>query len=164
MHTPVLLQAVIDALEVEDHGLYIDATAGEGGHTAAILDRGGYVLAIDWDDKQLDRLRVKMHNEHLRYGHGNYADIAHIARSQNFAPVNGVVFDFGLSMYQLSDGGRGFSYKKPSDPLDMRIDIQEDLHAEEILNTWDEADLEDIFSKCGEILGSDKLAHAIVRR
>src|SRR3989338_11671777 len=119
MHTPVLLTQVIEALEIKKEGLYVDATFGEGGYSQVIINRGGKVLALDLDQNQIINNQLSMTN--LKLVEGNFGDIEKIAKENEFFPVDGVVFDLGLSMRQISQSGRGFTFKKLNEPLDMRM-------------------------------------------
>lgn len=164
MHTPVLLEAVIKALEVKEKGLYIDATAGEGGHLKKILEEGARVLAIDIDEEQIGYLEKGFKNyENLELVVGNFKDIEEIAKTFGFFPVDGIIFDLGLSMKQINESGRGFSYNKPRERLDMRLDQTKKIKASDIVNSLDADDLYGIFSKNSEELDSRTIAESIVR-
>jgi 16S rRNA (cytosine1402-N4)-methyltransferase len=159
MHTPVLLREAVDGLDVKSNGLYIDCTYGEGGHTREILDRGGKVLAIDLDTAKI----VKTVHENFKFVYGNFADLEKIAVENDFVPVDGILFDLGLSMEQISKSGRGFTFKNDSEPLDMRLDLNQDLTAEQIINSCSQNELYEIFSKNAEEISSGAISHAIVR-
>ncbi|PIZ68032.1 hypothetical protein CO165_03335 [Candidatus Roizmanbacteria bacterium CG_4_9_14_3_um_filter_33_18] len=161
MHTPVLLTQVMEALEIKKDGLYIDATFGEGGYTEAILNKGGKVLGIDLDEEQLKSSRV---NEltNLKLVQGNFGDIEKIAKENNFFPVDGVVFDLGLSMRQISQSGRGFSFKKVFEPLDMRMSLNSEMTAGYLLNHLSESELFDVFAKNSEEINSQKIAREVI--
>src|SRR3989338_1189721 len=161
MHTPVLLEQVIDALEIKKDGLYVDATFGEGGYSNAILDKVGKVLGIDLDKNQLTGLRVNGLTS-LKLVEGNFADIEEIAKENNFFPVDGVVFDLGLSMRQISQLGRGFSFKKLNEPLDMRMSTDTEMTAKYLLNHLSESELFDVFARNSEEINSQKIAHEII--
>ncbi len=161
MHTPVLLDQVIEALNIKKNGLYIDATFGEGGYSRAIIDKGGKVLGIDLDKDQLTNFRVKELTG-LKVVEGNFADIEKIAKENNFFPVDGIVFDLGLSMSQISRSGRGFSFKKFNEPLDMRISLNSEMQAKDLLNHLSESELYDVFAKNSEEVNSQKIAHEII--
>lgn len=164
MHTPVLLQETVMALEVEPGKTFIDATAGEGGHIYEILKKGGTVLAIDWDQTQLNNLKKRFAGDNrVAFAQGNFATIEELAKHNGFAQVDGVLFDLGLSMSQLKEGKRGFSYKNQEEPLDMRIDVNEGLTAENIINTYSEKQLYDIFAKNAEEINALALSEAFVR-
>lgn len=158
MHTPVLLNQVIEALEIKKNGLYIDATFGEGGYSRAILDNGGEVLAIDLDKEQIKNSE----STNLKLVQGNFGNIEKIAIENNFFPVDGVVFDLGLSMRQISHSGRGFSFKKLNEPLDMRMDINTEMTAKYLLNHLSEEELYEVFAKNSEEINSQKIAHEII--
>lgn len=164
MHTPVLVDATIEALNVEEGGEYIDATAGEGGHLKRILEAGGRVLAIDADAKQLEKLAGlrDIYKDRLTLAQGNFADIAQIAQSYQFGRVKGIIMDLGLSMRQLTESGKGFSFKKENDVLDMRLMEQGTVPAAELLSTLSEVELFDIFSKYGEEHQSQAIASKVV--
>lgn len=163
MHTPVLLDQVIEALEIKKNGLYIDATFGEGGYSRAILNQGGKVLGIDLDREQLKNSKI---NEltNLKLVQGNFGNIEQIAKDNDFFPVDGVVFDLGLSMRQISESGRGFSFKKLNEPLDMRININTETTAKDLLNHLSEQELFEIFAKNSEEINSKRIAREVVVR
>ena len=161
MHTPVLLDQVIEALQVKKDGLYVDATFGEGGYSQAILNKGGKVLAVDLDENQLIGSRVNGLTG-LKLVQGNFGDIEKIARENNFFPVDGVVFDLGLSMKQISQSGRGFSYKKLNEPLDMRMNLKTEITAMYLLNHLSEGELFEVFAKNSEEINSQKIAHEVI--
>src|SRR3989339_310475 len=161
MHTPVLLDQVIEALQVKKDGLYVDATFGEGGYSQAILNKGGKVLAVDLDENQLIGSRVNGLTG-LKLVQGNFGDIEKIARENNFFPVDGVVFDLGLSMKQISQSGRGFSYKKLNEPLDMRMSLKTEITAMYLLNHLSEGELFEVFAKNSEEINSQKIAHEVI--
>lgn len=158
MHTPVLFNEVLEGLRVIPQGKYVDGTYGQGGHARAIAQKGGTVLGIDLDADQVH----KSDKDLVRVVHGNYADIAQIAKDEGFYPVEGVLLDFGLSMEQLSHSNRGFSYKHGQEPLDMRINgLSEHITAADIINTYSRQELADMFSRNAEQLGGNTLANAI---
>lgn len=166
MHHPVLLQSVLDHLKVNKDRRYIDATLGEGGYTKEILKLGGKVLGIDLDENQIYRvtqdLEERIKKGKLKIVQGNFGDIERIAKTNNFYPVDAVIFDLGLSMRQLHESGRGFSYKKENEPLDMRMDSKTDVTAADIINSRNEQDLYELFVKNSEELNSGSIARAIV--
>ena len=146
MHTPVLLKEVVDMLEVVPGKKFIDATYGEGGHSQAFLKKGAIVLAIDRDIMQIDSQRVlKSENSNLTLKQGNFKDIAIIAKNEGFFPVDGILFDLGLSNEQLRSGGKGLSYKNLNEQLDMRLDENCETDAESILRHYSEKALIHMF-------------------
>jgi 16S rRNA (cytosine1402-N4)-methyltransferase len=165
MHHPVLLQTVNEQLAVKKGGLYIDATAGEGNLIEEILKQGGRVLAFDWDKEQINRLRKKFEGKtDLILVNENFAKIYQIALQYQFYPVDGVIFDLGLSAGQLERSGKGFSFKKVNEPLDMRINSYLPLSAADILNRLSFFELDDAFCRFGEDINTKKIVQAIVEK
>ena len=169
MHHPVLLKSAIDGLAVKPNGLYIDGTFGEGGHSLEILKRGGRVLGIDWDEDQIKYQRStpiqsgsNIKDKNLTLVVGNFAEIEKIAKENNFFPVDGIIVDLGLSMRQISQSGRGFSYQNPSETLDMRISLDNDLTAEQIISRYSQPELYEVFAKNSEEINSRAVAGYIV--
>lgn len=154
MHTPVLLKEVLDGLNVKKGLRYIDATYGEGGHSREIIKKGGEVLAIEWDEE-----RSKL--EGIKLVRGNFADIETIAKENDFYPVDGILFDLGLSMEQIGKSGRGFSYERYGEPLDMRISKKINITAGEIINSFEQKKLYEIFAGNSEEVNSWPIAKAI---
>ncbi len=165
MHHPVLLKEVIEGLNIKPNGLYIDATAGEGGHMVEIAKRGGKVLGIDCDYEQIKRLTLNVQRyKNIRIVQGNFAYIEKIAKENNFFLVDGILFDLGLSMNQLENSRRGFSYKKMDEPLDMRIDTTLSATASNVVNELDQQVLYEILSRYGEEINSLIISKEIVKR
>ncbi len=163
-HVPVMMREVLDALDVQPGGRYVDCTLGGAGHAEAILERsqpGGTLVGIDADAAAIERgkQRLARFGESVRLVQGNFSEVGDICRQLEFAPVNGVLMDLGLSSFQLAEE-RGFSFRDDS-PLDMRF-AGEGLTASEIVNAWGEADLADLIFKYGEDPASRKIARRIV--
>ncbi len=159
MHTPVLLKSAIENLGVKKGGIYIDATYGEGGYTEEILSRGGRVLAIDLDPKQIESSKLK--DKNLMMAVGNFADMEKIARERGLDKVDGVVFDLGLSMGQLDFGGRGLSYNKPDEEIDMRIGRNDGMKASELIFKLKEDELYEVLARGSEEIKSKDIARSI---
>ena len=166
VHIPVLLNQVIDALQVQSGGRYIDCTVGEGGHAAAILENsspGGVLLGIDADPQAIAVARERL----LPYGRAallindNFKNLAEICSRLDFHPVHGILFDLGLSSFQLANTSRGFSFQFDA-PLDMRFDPAQKLTAAIIVNTFPEQDLATIIETYGEERKSRHIAKLIV--
>jgi len=163
MHTPVLLKEAIAALRVKSDGRYIDATAGEGGHLKSILKLGGRVLAIDRDEQQIESLKKELREEQkLILVVGNFADIEKIACEKDFAPVDGVIFDLGLSLRQIRESGKGFTYKNPDEPLDMRLSASIKKTAADLVNSLSKENLYEILAGYSEEVNSWAIAGGIV--
>ena len=149
-------------------GRYIDGTLGGGGHTALILDRSapdGRVLGIDADAAALvraaERLPEAVAAGRLLLRQGNFAGMGPIARAADFAPVDGIVLDLGLSSDQLADRERGFSFAADA-PLDMRFDTTRGSSAADLVNELDEEGLADLFWRYGDERRSRAIARRIV--
>lgn len=163
MHTSVLLKEVVDGLKVKDNGLYIDATVGEAGHLEEILKLGGKVLAIDWDKNQVESAKLKVKSyKNAKLVVGNFANIGKIAKKNDFFPVDGILFDLGLSYEQIDKSGRGFSYKRLNEELDMRLNTNLKIKAIGLINSLNQKELYEIFAKNSEEINSWAIAKAII--
>lgn len=164
IHIPVLLNEAIDALRVEPGGRYIDCTVGEGGHTTAVLERGGRVLGIDIDPQAIEVARARL----LPYGklailiNKSFDALDQICSSLGFQPVRGILFDLGMSSFQLSNTKRGFSFQYDA-PLDMRFSPTQELTAATIVNTFPEEEIASIIERYGEERRSTEIARSIVQ-
>lgn len=168
MHAPVLLKIAIKYLDPKPGENFIDCTIGEAGHSLAILKKikpGGKVLGIDADLEAIQRIESRIMNHELRERlilvHGNFKDLKEIAQEKNFGPVNGVLFDLGLSSWQIEKSGKGFTFKK-NESLNMCFGDQ-DLTAAEIINAWPEEALREIFKKYGEEKYGGRVARKIIK-
>lgn len=161
-HVPVMLTECIDALQIQPEGWYVDATLGGGGHTAAILERGGRVIAFDADDVAVHRAQDRFAQQlgtSLVIMHANFRTMA--SRLQGYV-VRGVLFDLGVSSYQFDYHNRGFSFRLQA-PLDMRFSATGPTAAD-LLNTLPEEDIAQLIFSYGEDPSARKIAAAIVRR
>jgi 16S rRNA (cytosine1402-N4)-methyltransferase len=166
IHQPVLLQAVVDYLDIKKNGWYIDATFGQGGHSQVILEKGGKVLGIEWDKNQYQISKIKYKKEiderRLVLVNDNFSDIELIAKKNDFFPVDGVLFDLGISMNQIAESGRGFSFKNLDEPLDLRINEKIKIRAADYLNQLSKEQLEEIFIKNAELIDYRRIVEAII--
>ncbi len=163
-HVPVMLNEVLAALDVQSGGRYVDCTLGGAGHAEAILERaqpGGTMLAIDASAGAIERGRERLARfaGSVQLVQGNFRDVGAICRQMEFAPVNGVLMDLGLSSDQL-ESGSGFSFQREM-PLDMRFG-GEGITAADIVNTYSESDLADVIYKYGEEPASRRIARRIM--
>jgi 16S rRNA (cytosine1402-N4)-methyltransferase len=166
-HTPVMLQEVLEWLRIKPEGTYLDATAGAGGHSAAIAERltSGRVIALDRDAQALElaRERLKNFGTKVRVVHALFSRIPEAVRELGIRAVDGVLADLGVSSMQLDQAERGFSFREPG-PLDMRMDPGGgDMTAEEIVNRWSERELADLLYREADEHDSRRIARAIVR-
>ena len=166
-HKPVMTAEALEGLMARPRGVYIDATMGEGGHCAAILERcrpGGRVLGIDADSSVVTvaARRLAGFGPSFQSRVGNYADVEALAAKAGIGEAQGVLFDLGFSSRQIDDPARGFSFQADG-PLDMRFDSAQTLTAEEIVNSWPEADLAQTIREFGEDPRARRIAAAIVQ-
>lgn len=156
-HISALLQETIDGLNVLPGKLYIDCTLGGGGHTVAILERGGIVLGLDVDQEALDYVEEKIKNQKLKIKigkdlilvKGNFENINSIASEHGFGKVSGILFDLGVSSHQLETAERGFSFSSEG-PLDMRMNPKLNVTAADLVNALNVGELAELFKKYGE--------------
>ena len=166
-HIPVLLKETVEALAIQPGGRYVDCTAGGGGHAEVILERsapGGQLLGIDADPEavRLARARLSRFGNSALIVNDNFSNLETICLKNDFEPVNGILFDLGLSSLQLSETGRGFSFKHGA-PLDMRFGPEQTISAADIVNKYSEAELGRIIYEFGEETHSRQIAHLLVR-
>jgi 16S rRNA (cytosine1402-N4)-methyltransferase len=163
-HISVLFQEALDALNIHPTGRYIDGTLGAGGHTRGIIERGGRVLAFDWDPEAISFAQQALQDvgEHVQFINASYGEMAKLAPPAGFNQVDGILLDFGLSSRQLDQPERGFSFRFTA-PLDMRFDPRQPETAADIINSWAESALADIFWRYGDEEKSRAIAKAIVQ-
>jgi len=165
-HEPVLLKEAIKALQIQRGGRYIDCTINGGGHAAAILEEsspGGQLLGIDADPEALKvaKERLKPFGKNVLLVNENFRNLENICNRYGFRPVNGVIFDLGMSSLQLEAPGRGFSFQQDS-PLDMRFSPRQAITAADIVNTYSERELALLFARYGEERRAIQIARRIV--
>lgn len=161
-HTPVLLKESVSALIQDLNGTYVDATFGGGGHSREILQRlsnKGRLFSFDRDDDSRQNVPDDPRFIHV---HHNFAFIRQFLRYFGVLPVDGILADLGISSHQINEAERGFSHRFDG-PLDMRMDRDAALSAEVVVNTYNETELNRIFSTYGEISNAHKLTGAILR-
>jgi 16S rRNA (cytosine1402-N4)-methyltransferase len=165
-HYPVLLNESLEYLAIRPDGIYVDVTAGLGGHSAAIAERldKGLLIACDRDAESLElaRRNTVQWAQHIRYFHGAFSKLPQALESLAVFKVDGVLADLGVSRYQLSDGERGFSIMQDG-PLDMRMDRSQGLSAADFVNELPEKALADLIYEFGEERRSRRISRAIVR-
>ena len=161
-HISVLYNESLNALNIDPEGIYVDCTAGGGGHSAGIAERltTGRLIAIDQDPEAVETLNKRFeNNDKVTVVHSNFEDIDAVLDSMDIhgSSVDGILADLGVSSYQLDNGSRGFSFHQDA-PLDMRMS-SEGMSAADIVNTYSQEELKDILYKYGD----EKFAPAIVR-
>ncbi|QSO49826.1 16S rRNA (cytosine(1402)-N(4))-methyltransferase RsmH [Alicyclobacillus mengziensis] len=166
-HESVLLNELVDSVQPKSGGIYVDCTVGGGGHTERLLQLSspdGVVIGLDQDENALvhARERLAQHGTRLRLIHENFRRIAEVVSELRVGPVDGVVFDLGVSSPQFDVAERGFSYKADA-KLDMRMDQTHGITAAEMVNGFEESRLVRVFFEYGEEKFSKSIARAIVR-
>ncbi|MEK7643317.1 MAG: 16S rRNA (cytosine(1402)-N(4))-methyltransferase RsmH [Patescibacteria group bacterium] len=160
IHEPVLLEEIVQYLSPKRGVHIIDATLNGGGHARALVQRGVTVLGIE-RDPEIVKIIKKEKITKLTVQEGNYIYMKEYVQKQKFQPVYGVLFDFGMSSYHVDQAGRGFSFTK-DEPLDMRYDQDDGISAAEMINSYREAELANIFFAYGEERRGRAVARAIV--
>lgn len=154
-------------LNVKPNGIYIDGTLGRGGHSEEILKRlnGGMLYAFDRDSNAIaeSKQRLSAYRDHITYVHANFSDMKLILNSYGVKRVDGILLDLGVSSPQFDEGERGFSYRFDA-PLDMRMNQEQELNAEIIVNTWSYEQLVTIFYRYGEEKFAKSVARAIEKQ
>lgn len=165
-HYPVLLKESLEYLAILPEGIYVDATAGLGGHAGAIARRldTGFLIACDRDAESLEMARANAADAagRIRFFHGPFSGLAEALAENGVEAVDGVLADLGVSRYQLSSGERGFSLMEDG-PLDMRMDRSQELTAAELVNQLPERSLAELIYELGEERRSRRIARALVR-
>ena len=165
-HLPVLAEEVIAMLQPAAGSLQIDATVGGGGHTERILeasDPDGRLLGLDADGAAIARVaqRLERFGDRLVLRQANFRELGAVAPAAGFGAVDGLLFDLGLSSFQLADTERGFGFRAGG-PLDMRFDASRGVSAAELLATLDATELTALFRRFGEEPHAPRIARAIV--
>lgn len=165
VHVSVLLDEAIDGLNIKKDGIYIDCTAGGGGHSIEILKAGGRLVCFDRDMDAIRAVKKRLAGYEDRYTavHANYADFAQELDRLGIDRIDGAIMDLGVSSHQLDEAERGFSYNSDA-PLDMRMDREAPLSAYEVVNEYDESELARIIFEYGEERFSRKIAQRIVQK
>ena len=166
MHFPVMAKESLELLAIRPDGIYLEATAGLGGHTALIAQRltTGLIIANDRDAQSLEMARrnTEQWAERIRFHHGAFSELAQAAAQEGFEKVDGLLADLGVSRYQLTSPERGFSLLADG-PLDMRMDQSTGMTAADLVNHSAEKALADLIYQMGEERRARKVARAIVR-
>ncbi len=163
-HIPALLPQTLDALDVRRGGVYVDVTFGGGGHSRAIAalldyDQGGRLYSFDQDE---DALRNAFSDPCLTLVHGNFKFLRNFLRFYGVDSVDGILGDLGVSFHHFDDPDRGFSFRFDG-PLDMRMNRRARLTAADVVNTYEEDRLADIFYLYGEMKNSRRIAGLLVK-
>src|SRR6202051_5027495 len=166
MHVPVMVGECLEYLAVRPDGIYLDVTAGLGGHTAAIAKRlrSGLVIANDRDAESLEMAKrnTAQWADRIRYHHGSFSELRSALTAFGVERVDGLLADLGVSRYQLMEPERWF-YLMSVGALEMRMDLSQGTTADELVNFSAEKELADLIYRFGEERRSRKISRAIVR-
>ncbi len=164
-HIPVLLHEALESLNINPTGIYVDCTLGGGGHSSEILKRltSGRLIAFDQDEYAISvaSKRLAEISDNFTIVYDNFVNLKTALKELNIDKVDGILYDLGVSSFQLDIGERGFSYNSEA-PLDMRMDTNAPLSAWNVVNEYLESDLRKIFYDYGEEKFSNIIAKKIV--
>ena len=164
-HYSVMLNECIDALDIKPNGIYVDCTAGGGGHSEAILERldGGKLISLDQDDEAIETCKKRL----ARFGErsiivkSNFSELERVLNELEIVHIDGVLMDLGVSAHQLDNPSRGFSYNSDAE-LDMRMNPRSPFSAYDVVNTYSEQELKKIIFDYGEERFAPQIARKIV--
>lgn len=161
-HVPVLLNEVIEGLQINPDGIYVDCTFGGGGHAKAILAKlgaKGKLVAFDQDDDAKNNLHD---DERLVFVSHNFRHLQRFLKLEGITTVDGIMADLGVSSHQFNEAERGFSIRFNAE-LDMRMDQRQTLTAFDVVQTYTEQQLHKLFEQYGEVTNAKTLAKTIVQ-
>lgn len=161
-HIPVLMKDSVDGLNIGSAGIYVDVTFGGGGHSREILSRldaDGHLYSFDQD---ADAERNIINDNRLTFVRSNFRYLKNWMRYYGVDHIDGLLADLGVSSHHFDDESRGFSFRFDA-PLDMRMNKRDGTTAADVVNTYDEERLADIFYLYGELKNSRKIAAALVK-
>lgn len=164
-HISVLAEETIENLNIKPDGIYADLTLGKGGHSKRILEKlsdKGKLIAFDQDKEAIMAAKENLKDfSNVIYVNTNFENFESTLKDLNISKIDGALMDIGVSSYQIDNADRGFSYMHDG-PLDMRMDVENELTAEKIVNEYSKEELTEIFSKYGEERFSKTIARNIV--
>jgi len=167
LHVPVMLQEVLDYLKLAPGQIIVDATLGTGGHSLEILKiitPKGRLVGIDRDENSLAvcRQRLAEFKDNTEFVHANFSDLDQVLANLGIANIDGIVFDLGISSYQLQDAQRGFSFQEEG-PLDMRLDKSSYISAYDLVNNLNENEISQMLWNFGQERWHNRIAHLLVQ-
>ncbi|CAA7196466.1 16S rRNA (cytosine(1402)-N(4))-methyltransferase RsmH [Chryseobacterium nematophagum] len=160
-HNPVLLKQSVDDLVTNPDGIYVDCTFGGGGHSKEILSRLSHEGRLFSFDQDLDALKNKIDDPRFTLINQNFRFLENSLLMYGIHQVDGILADLGVSSHQFDEAERGFSTRSNA-PLDMRMNVMQNLDAKRVINEYEEEELADIFYHYGELREARKLARDIV--
>ena len=167
-HISVLPEEVIEGLSIKPNGIYVDCTLGGAGHSSMIaskLNREGHLIGIDQDEDAIKAASERLKNFECKIDivHSNFKYLEDVLNKLNIQYIDGILFDLGVSSYQLDEADRGFSYMQDA-PLDMRMNKEQAFSAYDVVNEYDEEKLYYIFKTYGEERWGKRIAQFIVEQ
>jgi 16S rRNA (cytosine1402-N4)-methyltransferase len=167
IHQPVMPEEVVELLDASQGGQFVDATLGTGGHSERILQASdsGRVIGIDRDPEALRQAVARLQRFGARFSaiHSDYRRISEVIAEAGLGQVNGIVADLGVSSLQFDTPERGFSFRFPDEPLDMRMDPTDKVTAADLLKDLSERELANLIFEFGEERAARRIAREIVR-
>lgn len=166
LHIPVMLDEIIDHLNLSPGKTIVDATMGTGGHSKSIIEKimpGGRVIGIDRDQESLAiaKERLTKYGNACQFIYGNFCDIDNILERLKLKRIDGILFDLGISSFQLEDANRGFSFQQEG-PLDMRLDRDSYISAYDLVNNLNEEEISSLLWNFGQERWHNRIAHLLV--
>ena len=167
LHTPVMVKEVIEYLNLKPGQTIVDATIGLGGHAAEIISRilpRGRLIGIDRDQESLSVARNKLRDfdSSFDFVYANFMDIDHVLENYNLKKIDGILFDLGISSFQLDDSQRGFSFQSEG-PLDMRLDRNSYISAYDLVNNLNEEEISAMLWNFGQERWHNRIARLLVQ-
>lgn len=160
-HIPVLCQQTIDLLQINPDGVYVDVTFGGGGHSREIMRRLGAQGVLVGFDQDIDAYNNRIEDERFIFVRSNFCYLSNFLRYHNLEQVDGILADLGVSSHHFDDETRGFSFRFDGH-LDMRMNQRASKTATDVVNTYSEQQLADVFYLYGELKTARKIARTIV--
>ena len=166
LHIPVMLPEVLEYLKLAPGQTIVDATLGTGGHSLEILKRitpGGRLIGIDRDEDSLAicRQRLSQFQGSFELVHANFVDLDQVLQKLGVEKIDGIIFDLGISSYQLKDAQRGFSFQEEG-PLDMRLDRTSYISAYDLVNNLNENEISHLLWTFGQERWHNRIAHLLI--
>lgn len=162
-HTPALLMPCMEGLQIKPSGTYVDVTFGGGGHSREILNRLGEEGLLYSFDQDLDAIQNAFEDSRFTFVRSNFRFLSNFLKYYGVEKVDGILADLGVSFHHFDEADRGFSFRFDG-ALDMRMNQRAELTAADVLNTYPEQQLADIFYQYGELSSARRIASAVVKR
>ncbi len=166
-HIPVLLNETIELLKPSQQGFFVDATAGAGGHSRKLIEKiapGGKLIMIDQDEDAIAESEKNLADfeGYILFANDNFGNLSNILKSMNIPGIKGILFDLGVSSYQIDEPTKGFSFMNDG-ALDMRMNGNSAISALEVINNYPEEKLTKLFFDYGQERFSRRIAGNIVK-